>query len=109
MSQFVVITHNKKTVTGASALLGVTMEESGVTKVIAVRLEHSDGKVQAPDVPLNDIAEEEVEYEDGKESPPDLDDGRREGPFKKPTRQEKKASDPSSDVSAPDALPEEVR
>ena len=48
MSQFVVITHNKKTVTGANALLGVTMEESGVTKVIAVRLERSDGKPVPP-------------------------------------------------------------
>ncbi|MDR2480566.1 MAG: AAA family ATPase, partial [Treponema sp.] len=41
-SQFIVITHNKKTVTGAGTLLGVTMEESGVTKLISVRLEHEE-------------------------------------------------------------------
>ncbi|MCK5196911.1 MAG: chromosome segregation protein SMC, partial [Spirochaetales bacterium] len=37
-SQFIVITHNKKTVTGAQTLLGVTMEESGVSKLVAMRL-----------------------------------------------------------------------
>jgi chromosome segregation protein len=37
-SQFIVITHNKKTVTGASTLLGVTMEELGISKIVAIRL-----------------------------------------------------------------------
>lgn len=37
-SQFVVITHNKRTVTGASTLIGITMEESGVSKVLTIRL-----------------------------------------------------------------------
>ncbi len=37
-SQFVVITHNKKTVTGAKTLLGVTMQESGVSKLIAMKI-----------------------------------------------------------------------
>ncbi len=37
-SQFIVITHNKKTVTGAKTLLGVTMQESGISTVISVRL-----------------------------------------------------------------------
>ena len=37
-SQFIVITHNKKTVAGAGTLLGVTMEESGVSKAVAIRL-----------------------------------------------------------------------
>ncbi|MDR2588160.1 MAG: chromosome segregation protein SMC, partial [Spirochaetales bacterium] len=37
-SQFVVITHNKKTVTGAKTLLGVTMEESGVSKIVSLRI-----------------------------------------------------------------------
>ena len=38
-SQFIVITHNKKTVTGARTLLGVTMQESGVSKLVSMRLE----------------------------------------------------------------------
>jgi chromosome segregation protein len=37
-SQFVVITHNKRTVTGASTMIGVTMESPGVSKIIAIRL-----------------------------------------------------------------------
>ena len=43
-SQFIVITHNKKTVTGAKTLLGVTMEESGISKVVSIRLDTSPEK-----------------------------------------------------------------
>jgi chromosome segregation protein len=78
MSQFVVITHNKKTVTGADALLGVTMEESGITKVIAVRLERSDGKPITRPEPVVDMVEEEVEYEQGTELPPEPPSARAE-------------------------------
>lgn len=38
-SQFIIITHNKKTVACANTLLGVTMEESGISKLVALRLE----------------------------------------------------------------------
>ena len=69
-SQFVVITHNKKTVTGARALLGVTMEESGVTKLIAMRLERSDGQAIKIPEPIEPFEEEDVEYEAGTELPP---------------------------------------
>ncbi|MBU0955891.1 MAG: AAA family ATPase [Spirochaetes bacterium] len=72
-SQFIVITHNKKTVTGADALLGVTMEESGVTKVIAVRLARSDGAEIKLQEPLPSFDEEEVEYETGRELAPELE------------------------------------
>jgi chromosome segregation protein len=47
-SQFLIITHNKKTVTSASSLLGVTMEESGVSKLVAVKLKNGEeAKVHA--------------------------------------------------------------
>ena len=38
-SQFIIITHNKKTVASAKTLLGITMAESGVSQVISVRIE----------------------------------------------------------------------
>jgi chromosome segregation protein len=71
-SQFVVITHNKKTVTGADALLGVTMEESGVTKAIAIRLKAESDDAGAARVGEfdPDMGDEEVEYEEGRELPP---------------------------------------
>ena len=37
-SQFIVITHNKKTVTGAKTLLGITMQESGISKLLAMKI-----------------------------------------------------------------------
>jgi len=44
-SQFVIITHNKKTVIGAETLLGVTMQDSGVSRIISIRLDQEKQKV----------------------------------------------------------------
>jgi chromosome segregation protein len=72
-SQFIVITHNKKTVSGANTLLGVTMEESGVTKVISARLGQEEAP--APEPPQSELfEEEEVEIEKGRELPPGVND-----------------------------------
>ncbi|NTW69639.1 MAG: chromosome segregation protein SMC [Chlorobiaceae bacterium] len=39
-TQFIIVTHNKKTMASCQALYGVTMEEEGVSKLIPVRLEN---------------------------------------------------------------------
>ncbi len=45
-SQFIIITHSKKTVTGAQSLIGITMEEPGVTKLITLKLGDDPGDKQ---------------------------------------------------------------
>src|SRR4029077_3704503 len=37
-SQFMLITHNRRTMEGADTLYGVTMEQAGISKVVSVRL-----------------------------------------------------------------------
>lgn len=70
VSQYIVITHNKKTVMGASTMLGITMEESGVSKIIALRLDEDikiGAKVDAADT---DFVEEDVPPEPDAYIPP---------------------------------------
>jgi chromosome segregation protein len=83
-SQFIVITHNKKTVSGAGTLLGVTMEESGVTKLISVRLENEDLAIAEETPPQQGLwdsdgnfEEEDVETEEGRQLPAGVDDPKK--------------------------------
>lgn len=46
-TQFIVITHRKGTMEGADVLYGVTMQESGVSKLVSVRLEESKELVES--------------------------------------------------------------
>lgn len=47
-TQFIVITHSKRTMAGADTIYGVTMQESGVSKQISVRFEDvsEDGRIR---------------------------------------------------------------
>jgi chromosome segregation protein len=45
-SQFIIITHNKRTVAAASAIYGVTMEERGVSKTLSMRFNHERGEAE---------------------------------------------------------------
>ena len=48
-TKFVIVTHSKKTMTAASTLYGVTMQESGVSKRVSVRFEDvtEDGHIRS--------------------------------------------------------------
>jgi chromosome segregation protein len=83
-SQFIIITHNKKTVTGAGTLLGVTMEESGVTKLIAVRLENEELALADSPPPQSELweadgkfEEEDIPPEEGRQLPDGVNDPRK--------------------------------
>ena len=70
VSQYIVITHNKKTVMGASTMLGVTMEESGISKIIALRLDE-DVRIGATiDREDSGFVEEDVDVDEGAYIPP---------------------------------------
>ncbi len=42
-TQFVVITHNKRTMEASDRLYGVTMQQVGISKIVSVRLSETDG------------------------------------------------------------------
>ena len=45
-SQFIIITHNKRTVSAAEAIYGVTMQERGVSKTVSMRFNHDRGEAE---------------------------------------------------------------
>ncbi len=97
VSQYIVITHNRKTVMGASSMLGVTMEDRGVTKVVQIKLDDDmlNGRAVFDDS-TEEFVEEEVEPEEGIVLPP------------RPPRREHNP-DGSLKVTQPQPKPEEAK
>ena len=73
-SQFIIITHNKRTISCANTLLGITMEEPGISKVISARIEQGETARYVPPPQSELFEEEEVEPEHGRQLPPGVDD-----------------------------------
>jgi chromosome segregation protein len=47
-TQFIIVTHNKRTMSAADTMYGVTQEEDGVSKIVSVRFEPSTQNGKAP-------------------------------------------------------------
>jgi len=51
-TQFIIVTHSRKTIAMGDALYGVTMQEPGVSKIVSVRLSSEQNEIEHTDQKL---------------------------------------------------------
>ncbi|MEA1951167.1 MAG: hypothetical protein U9N87_07270, partial [Planctomycetota bacterium] len=73
-TQFIIVTHSKKTMTVASTIYGVTMQESGISKQVSVRFEDvsEDGHIHESAFLRNESEESEDVVDEEQASDEDV-------------------------------------